>query len=608
MFIRLYHFSYGSSSDIIAVITGKRRAPKEAAARIHTVERRAGRRPVRASASEKMKRGGSGKENRKVKVLIIGGVAAGTKVAAKLKREDFGADVTILTMGKDISYAGCGLPYYVGNVIRDRKQLIVNTPDSFEKLTGVRVVTETEAVKVNRQEKTVEAVSTVTGERSVYGYDKLVIATGASPIKPPLEGMDLEGVFFMRTPKDAITLRERIEAGDVKRAVVVGGGFIGLEVAENLLARGIKVSVIDMAPHVLPGFDPEMAEYVEEHLADKGIMTFTGTRLEGFLGEGRLEKVQTSRRAMKADLAVLSIGIRPNTGFLADSGIELMPNKTVKVDAYFRTSDEDIYAVGDCATVTNRETGQPAWSPMGSSANIEGRLLAKTLAGGGQPYPGVLQTAVCRLPGLNAGRTGLSQEQAKAAGYDPVSVVTVVDDKAHYYPGAGNFIVKMTADRATGKFLGIQVLGPGAVDKMVDIAVTALTLKASLADLENMDLAYAPPFSTAIHPFVHTVNILLNKMSGAFETMTPEEFAAGAAGEYQIVDAAVQPSLKNVPYLDLTKIDGPVDGFARDAKLLLVCTKGKRAYMVQNRLKYFGYTNTKVLEGGATFNRVEDDE
>lgn len=608
MFIRLYHFSYGSSSDIIAVITGKRRAPKEAAARIHTVERRAGRRPVRASASEKMKRGGSGKENRKVKVLIIGGVAAGTKVAAKLKREDFGADVTILTMGKDISYAGCGLPYYVGNVIRDRKQLIVNTPDSFEKLTGVRVVTETEAVKVNRQEKTVEAVSTVTGERSVYGYDKLVIATGASPIKPPLEGMDLEGVFFMRTPKDAITLRERIEAGDVKRAVVVGGGFIGLEVAENLLARGIKVSVIDMAPHVLPGFDPEMAEYVEEHLADKGIMTFTGTRLEGFLGEGRLEKVQTSRRAMKADLAVLSIGIRPNTGFLADSGIELMPNKTVKVDAYFRTSDENIYAVGDCATVTNRETGQPAWSPMGSSANIEGRLLAKTLAGGGQPYPGVLQTAVCRLPGLNAGRTGLSQEQAKAAGYDPVSVVTVVDDKAHYYPGAGNFIVKMTADRATGKFLGIQVLGPGAVDKMVDIAVTALTLKASLADLENMDLAYAPPFSTAIHPFVHTVNILLNKMSGAFETMTPEEFAAGAAGEYQIVDAAVQPSLKNVPYLDLTKIDGPVDGFARDAKLLLVCTKGKRAYMVQNRLKYFGYTNTKVLEGGATFNRVEDDE
>lgn len=554
------------------------------------------------------KTGGSGKGKTKVKVLIIGGVAAGTKVAAKLKREDFGTDVTILTMGKDISYAGCGLPYYVGNVIHDKGQLIVNTPASFEKLTGVRVVTETEVVKVNRDEKTVEAVNTVSGERTVHNYDKLVIATGASPIKPPLDGIDLDGVFFMRTPEDAITLRERIEAGGVKRAVVVGGGFIGLEVAENLLAQGIKVSVIDMADHVLPGFDPEVAEYVENHLADEGIMTFTGTRLEGFLGEGKLEKVQTSRRAMKADLAVLSIGIRPNTGFLADSGIELMPNRTIKVDEYFQTNDENIYALGDCAMVTNRETGQPAWSPMGSSANMEGRLLAETLSGKKQPYPGVLGTAVCKLPGLNAGRTGLSMEQAKAAGYDPVSVVTVVDDKAHYYPGAGSFIVKMIADRATGKFLGIQVLGSGAVDKMVDIAVTALTLKASVKDLENMDLAYAPPFSTAIHPFVHTVNVLLNKMSGEFETVTPKEFADGAAEGYQIVDAAIQPSLKNAPYIDLTKIDGPVDGFDKDAKLLLVCAKGKRAYMVQNRLKHFGYTNTKVLEGGTTFNSVEEEE
>ena len=543
-----------------------------------------------------------------MKVLIIGGVAAGTKVAAKLKREDFGMDVTILTMGKDISYAGCGLPYYVGDVIRDRSQLIVNTPESFSRLTGVRVITETEAVKVNREEKTVEAVSTVTGERSVYSYDKLVIATGASPIKPPLDGMDLEGIYFMRTPQDAIDLRERIQTQEVKRAVVVGGGFIGLEVAENLLSQGVKVSVIDMAEHVLPGFDSEMAEYVENHLADAGIMTFTGTKLEGFLGDGKLQKVQTSRRAMKADIAVLSIGIRANTGFLADSGIELAPNRTVKVNQYLQTNDEDIYAVGDCAMVTNRETGQPAWSPMGSSANIEGRLAAENIAGKKLAYPGVLGTAVCKLPGLNAGRTGLGVEQAKAAGYDPVSVVSVVDDKAHYYPGAGSFIVKMVADKTSRKFLGIQVLGPGAVDKMVDIGVTALTLGASIDDLENMDLAYAPPFSTAIHPFVHTVNILVNKMSGAFETMTPEEFAAGGAEGYQIVDAAIQPSLKNAPYMDLTKIQGPVDGFDRDAKLLLVCTKGKRAYMVQNRLKYFGYTNTRVLEGGTAFNEVEEED
>lgn len=542
-----------------------------------------------------------------MKVLIIGGVAAGTKAAAKLKREDYSMEVTIITKGSDISYAGCGLPYYVGDVIHKKEQLIVNTPESFEKLTGVRVITNTEAVKVRREEKLVEAVHTETGETVTYPYDKLVIATGASPIRPSMEGIDLEGIYFMRTPQDAISLRERLEKKDVKRAVVVGGGFIGLEVAENLASQGIRVSVIDLADHVLPGFDPEMAEYVENYLADQGIMTFTGTKLEGFVGEGKLEKVKTSRKAMKADIVVLSIGIRANTDFLEGSGIALMPNRTIKVNAYMQTNDEDIYAAGDCAMVTNRITGQEAWSPMGSSANMEGRLLAENITGKKKAYPGVLGTAVCKLPGLNAGRTGLTVSQAEAAGYDPVSVLTVVDDKAHYYPEAGTFIVKMIADRTSDRFLGLQVLGKGAVDKMTDIAVTALTMKATLQDLENMDLAYAPPFSTAIHPFVHTVNVLRNKLSGSFETFTPQEYENGEAEAYRMIDAALQPSLPGAEYLDLEKVTGPVEGLDKEEKLLLVCAKGKRAYMLQNRLKQFGYTQTKVLEGGTTFNQLEEE-
>lgn len=542
-----------------------------------------------------------------MKVLIIGGVAAGTKAAAKLKREDYSMEVTIITKGSDISYAGCGLPYYVGDVIHKKEQLIVNTPESFEKLTGVRVITNTEAVKVRREEKLVEAVHTETGETVTYPYDKLVIATGASPIRPSMEGIDLEGIYFMRTPQDAISLRERLEKKDVKRAVVVGGGFIGLEVAENLASQGIRVSVIDLADHVLPGFDPEMAEYVENYLADQGIMTFTGTKLEGFVGEGKLEKVKTSRKAMKADIAVLSIGIRANTDFLEGSGIALMPNRTIKVNAYMQTNDEDIYAAGDCAMVTNRITGQEAWSPMGSSANMEGRLLAENITGKKKAYPGVLGTAVCKLPGLNVGRTGLTVSQAEAAGYDPVSVLTVVDDKAHYYPEAGTFIVKMIADRTSDRFLGLQVLGKGAVDKMTDIAVTALTMKATLQDLENMDLAYAPPFSTAIHPFVHTVNVLRNKLSGSFETFTPQEYENGEAEAYRMIDVALQPSLPGAEYLDLEKVTGPVEGLDKEEKLLLVCAKGKRAYMLQNRLKQFGYTQTKVLEGGTTFNQLEEE-
>ena len=539
-----------------------------------------------------------------MKVLIIGGVAAGTKVAAKLKRENQDTEVTILTESKDISYAGCGLPYYVGNVIPNRDELIVNTPESFMALTGANVLIETKVTKVNPKENTVEALDLKTNKTNTYEYDKLVIASGAQPIKPPLEGIDLDGVFFMRTPDDAISLRDDIEAGKVKRAVVVGGGFIGLEVAENLALQGINSTVIDMADMVPPGFEPEFTEYIGDHLAEHGIMIFTGTKLEAIIGEDRVEKIKTDKRTMKADTVILSIGIRANTGFLADTDIELMPNKTIKVNPNFQTNYENIYAVGDCATVTNKITGEPAWSPMGSTANIAGRILAKNINGESFNYGGVLGTAVAKLPNLNIGRTGLTENAAKDAGYDVVSVVTVVDDKAHYYPDASFFIVKMLADRNTKKLLGLQVLGKGAVDKMVDIAVTAITLGATLEDIENMDLAYAPPFSTAIHPFAHTVNVLLNKINGNFNTITPYEFTNGKAEEYKMIDASIVPSLKGIPYIDLSKVNGELPEYKKDEKLLLVCSKGKRAYMLQNRLKYFGYTNTLVLEGGTILNKI----
>lgn len=543
-----------------------------------------------------------------MKILVIGGVAAGTKAAAKLKREDRGAEVRILVKDKDISYAGCGLPYYVGGVIADRGALIVNTPEKFSALTGAAVLTGREAVSLDREAKLVTAVDTETGESEAYSYDKLVIATGASPVAPPFPGINLKNVFFMRKPEDAVSLRAAVDTGEIRRAVVCGGGFIGLEVAENLAAKGVKVSVIDMAEQILPGFDPEMAAYAERHLADHGIACFTGAKLEEIIGGEKVEKIRTDKRAMKADAVVLSLGIRPNTAFLAGSGIELAPGGTIKVDGQMRTNDPDVYAVGDCAMVTNRVTGAPAWSPMGSSANIEGRLAARVLAGEALSYPGVLGTGVCKLPELNVGRTGLTEAAAKEAGYDVVTVTAVVDDKAHYYPGASNFIVKMIADRQSGKFLGLQALGKGAVDKMVDIAVVALTLRASLHDLENMDLAYAPPFSTAIHPFAHTLNVLLNKISGGLDSFTPAEYAAGLADDYKIVDVSINPSLEGAPYVDLTKIAGPLPEYGTGDKLLLVCAKGKRAYLTQNRMKFYGYDNTKVLEAGHIFNEIDIEE
>lgn len=540
-----------------------------------------------------------------MKVLVIGGVAAGTKAAAKCKRVNPDAEVTIITKGKDISYAGCGLPYYVGGAIPEREQLIVNTPAKFASLTGARVFTEREAVALDVRGKKAAVRNLRTGAEEIYDYDTCIVATGASPVVPPLPGLNLPGVFVMRTPDDAIETRDYLERSGAKRAVVVGGGFIGLEVAENLLEKGLLVTVIDMAAQIMPGFDFEMADYVQRHLAKKGIQVMTSTKLEGVTGETKAEGVQTNLGLLPADVVILAIGIRPNTDFLRDTGIEMFKG-TVLVDEKLATNVEDVYAIGDCAMVKNRLTGERQWSPMGSSANMEGRTLALSLGGRDISYPGVLGTGVVKLPGLSGGRTGLTEEQARRAGYEPVSALAVTDDKAHYYPGAAWFAIKLIADKNSHKVLGVQVLGPGAVDKVTDVGVMAVAMGASLEQLVNLDLSYAPPFSTAIHPFVQAVQILLNKENGDLDSFTPAEYLAGAADGYRVIDVnPAGPAIPGAAYVDLLKVNGAVPGLSKEEKLLLVCAKGKRAYLLQNRLKHYGYTNTKVLEGASFFNVIK---
>lgn len=540
-----------------------------------------------------------------MKVLIVGGVAAGTKTAAKLKREDRNAEVVVITKDKDISYAGCGLPYYVGGLIESRDELIVNTPQKYAGLTGVEVKTGKEAVGLNADRKEITVRDTETGTEEICSYDKLVLAVGASPAVLPVPGTDKQGVFKMRTPDDAIQIRSYAEEHQVKKAVVIGAGFIGLEAAENLKAKGIQVTVIDFASQILPNIlDEEMAAYAKKHLLKEGIRVITGTKAEEILGDSEVTGVKTSAGVLGCELLIMAAGIRPNTDFLTDSGIEMFRG-TIMVDHTMKTSLEDVYAAGDCVMVTNRITGKPQWSPMGSSANMEGRTLAQILSGKEKTYPGVLGTGVIKLPGLNIGRTGLTEEQAKEAGYDVITVLAPTDDKAHYYPDSSFFITKMIADKTTHKLLGVQVFGPGAVDKMVDIAVMGINMGAVLEDFENADFAYAPPFSTAIHPFVQVVYILLNKINGTMESMTPAEYAAGKAKNYKIVDAGPAPAIRGAVYVDLAKVNGEVEGLDKEEKLLLVCAKGKRAYFLQNRLRHYGYKNTKVLEGSLFFNDVK---
>ena len=540
-----------------------------------------------------------------MRVLIIGGVAAGTKTAAKLKREDRSIDVTVITRDMDISYAGCGLPYYVGGFIESREELIVNTPQKYSALTGVEVRTGKEAVALDAQKKEVTVRDVQTGNTEVCSYDRLVIAVGASPAELPIEGKDLNGVFRMRTPDDADGIRKFTEENNVKKAVVIGAGFIGLEAAENLKARGISVTVIDFASQILPNIlDPEMAAYAKKHLLSEGIRVITGTAAAAVLGSGKVTGVKTTAGTLPCEMLIMAAGIRPNTEFLEETGIEMFKG-TILVDDQMKTSLEDVYAAGDCVMVTNRITGERQWSPMGSSANMEGRTLAQVIAGEQKKYPGVLGTGVVKLPGLNIGRTGLTEEQARKAGYDVETVLVPTDDKAHYYPDASFFITKLVADRATRKLLGVQVFGPGAVDKMVDIAVMGINMGAVLEDYENADFAYAPPFSTAIHPFVQAVYVLMNKMDGKLVSMTPAEYAAGKAEGFTIVDAQPEPAIRGAFYVNLSQVNGEIEGLDKKEKILIVCARGRRAYFLQNRMRYYGYENTVVLEGATFFNDVK---
>ena len=539
-----------------------------------------------------------------MQIVVIGGVAAGTKAAAKIKREDRSVQVKILNKGKDISYAGCGLPYYVGGAISSREALIVNTPQKYAGLTGAEVVTGCEVTHVDPAAKTVSGQCN--GQSFTEHYDKLIIATGAAPFVPDMPGKDLPGVFPMRTPDDAVGLRNYIADHGCRKAVVAGAGFIGLEIAENLKTQGLSVTVIDSAPQIMPNaIDPEMADFARRKLKEAGIRVATGQRIQSVSGSDKATGIVTDGGPIPADVVVLAIGVRPATDFLADTGVQLFKGAVV-VDREMRTNLPDIYAAGDCAMVRNAVTGKNQWSAMGSTANLSARTLAMTVTGTSTPYGGCLGTGVVKLlPQLNAGRTGFTEIQARAEGFDPITVVCVNDDKAHYYPGASSFITKLIADRNTRRLLGIQVLGAGAVDKMVDIAAVGLYAGLTIDAFDTMDLAYAPPFSTAIHPFVQACHVLENKLTGKLESFTPMEYAAGEAKDYKVIDGQPAPAIPGAFWVDLSKVDGPLDGIGKDEKLLLVCNRGKRAYFLQNRLKFYGYTNTRVLEGGATFNLVK---
>ena len=539
-----------------------------------------------------------------MKILVVGAVAAGTKTAAKLKRElGDTAEITVISKGKYISYAACGLPYYIGGVIKDRASLLENTPESYSRLTGVNLITGIEATKLDPAAKTVFARNVETGEELSYGYDKLVLTTGARPVVPNIPGMDLPGVYTLRDPDDADKIKAAAESGEVKRAVIVGGGMIGVEMAENLTNLGVRASIIDMAPHILPGFDADFADFIENLLGEAGIPVFTNDSVTAIEGEGKVQKVRTGRRAVKTDMVIMAVGVRPNTEWLKDSGIEMTDRGVIVVNDYMQTSDPDIYSAGDCAMARSLITGKDMWTPMGSSANIEGRHCAKAVAGTARhPFRGVLQTIVLQLPGMRAGKTGFGIDAARAAGIDAEYVTITCYDKAKFFPGMEHFSIRMVAEKESRRLLGVQVLGKGNVDKIVDIGVAAISLGATLDSFDDMDFAYSPPFSTPIHPFAVAANALMNKMDGGLVGGTLADL--NVEDDWITLDVGKTPVVPTLRHVDVGSIDGVIDGVPTNTRIALVCLEGKNSYMAENRMKRYGYDRVYVVEGGTMFNKA----
>ncbi|MCF0134836.1 MAG: FAD-dependent oxidoreductase, partial [Lachnospiraceae bacterium] len=403
----------------------------------------------------------------------------------------------------------------------------------------------------------------------------------------------------------AVAIRAYAQAEKAKSVVIIGGGMVGLETAENLKKSGLEVTVVEMQNQILPGLlDSDMAEQTAAALRKSGIRVLTGAGVKEILGDSKAEGVIAASMKIPAQVVVMAVGVRPATDFLEGSGIS-MEQGAILVNEYMETSLEDVYAAGDCVKVTNRLTGKYQFSQMGSTANITGRILARRAAGKEASYAGCLGTGIMQLmDGFNVGRTGLTQARAEAEGYIVEATVCVNDEKPGYMPGSTYCVVKMVVEKETGRVLGVQVVGNEAVNKVTDAAALAISNGMTSYELEDVDFAYAPPFATAIHPLAQTAFVMNNKLEGIMDSMTPAEYAAGAAKGYTVVDLLPAKTIPGAVWVDVTAIDGPVKGLEKDQKLLLVCNRGRKAYLAQNRLKAAGYTNTKVLEGGVLLNNV----
>ncbi|NLE77623.1 MAG: FAD-dependent oxidoreductase [Chloroflexi bacterium] len=551
-----------------------------------------------------------------MKIVVVGGVAAGPKAAARVRRLLPEAEITLVEQDEALSYAGCGLPYHLGGMVPSLQALmetnegVLRTADYFWATKRIRALTRTRAEEIDRAGRRVRVRSLESGEERWLPYDKLVLATGAAPLRPRLSGLDLRGVFFLHTPSDAAAMQEYLAAEKVERAVIVGAGLIGLEMADALVNRRVRVTVLEMADQILPGpLDWEMARLAESQLEHPFLRIVTGAPMQGAEGEGRVQAVATPQGKLPADLVLVAVGVRPNVGLAQAAGLALGPTGAIATDDRMRTSDPAIYAGGDCVETTHLVSGQKVFLPLGSTANKQGRVIGSNLGGLDDRFPGVVGTMALQTFDVNIGRTGLTERQALQAGYDVVTAVAPNFDNAHFYPLHDRITLKLVVEAGTGRLLGAQGVGAGDVVRRIDVLATAISLGATVEQAAQLDLAYAPPFAEAMDAALKVCNVARNKQGGLAQTTRLEELRERlAAGEEvllldvrspeEVASSPVEVKGAEVLAIPLAALRDRLAEVPRDKALVVMCALGIRGYEAQRVLSGAGFQRVTFLEGG----------
>lgn len=452
----------------------------------------------------------------KTRVVIIGGVAAGPKIMAKLLRtKDFDCEINLYTEEDMISYSACGLPYYIEGLIEDANKLIIRRPEQFEE-QGAHIHLNKRCTKILPDEHKIVVEDTKTGIIQNVEYDKLAITTGARPILPPIKNIHLKNVFTVRKLQDGIDIREKIRESTTKKAVIIGGGYIGIEMLEAFYLNGIETHLIEMHDQILSIFDKEISDLIQEEIvkvSNGKVKITTSDAVIAFEGKEKIERVITkSGQSIETDIVIICVGVTPNTEIAKDAGIELGVSNAIRVNNRMQTNKSDIYAAGDCIENFHLVSKNYCWIPLGSSANKEGRCAAVNIAGGYDAFPGVLGSAVTRYDGITLSLTGLNETEAKKFGFDVISATMTKKDKAGYMPEAGNITIKLVVDKRSRKILGAQAIGCGDADKRINTVASAIQADQTVDEFLHLDMTYAPPFSTAIDPLLSAALIINNKI------------------------------------------------------------------------------------------------